>query len=311
MTSRATGKEAARARVAQLKAAQVRAERRRRALLGVAAVGAVLLIVVALVLAKAAGLGSKHSSSTTSSTSTGSATPLPAAVARAVTAVPPSTLDAVGVDGVTTVPKAIHAPALTQGGKPKVLYVGAEFCPFCAAQRWPVVVALSRFGTWHGLAATESATNDVFPGTPTLSFHGATYTSDYLAFTGVETTTNQPRTGGGYRPLDSLSPADQQVFDTYDRPPYVDGSPGSIPFLDLGGKFALSGASYSPELLKGKTRAQIAAGLKDPNDPVAQAIDGSANLLSAALCALTNQKPAAVCTSSGVKAAATKLAGSP
>ena len=52
-------------------------------------------------------------------------------------------------------PASIDAPALTADGKPEVLYVGAEYCPFCAAERWPVVVALSRFGTWSGLSATD------------------------------------------------------------------------------------------------------------------------------------------------------------
>ncbi len=40
-----------------------------------------------------------------------------------------------------------HRPAAAdRRGKPEVLFVGAEFCPFCAAERWPLIVALSRFG---------------------------------------------------------------------------------------------------------------------------------------------------------------------
>ncbi|MGZ4615997.1 MAG: DUF929 family protein, partial [Actinomycetes bacterium] len=179
--------------------------------------------------------------------------------------------------------------------------------PFCAAERWPVVVALSRFGTWSDLGATESASNDVYPNTPTLSFHGATYASDYLSFTGVETRSNQ-LDNGAYAPLDALDAADQQVFDTYGRPPYTSGQPGSIPFLDIAGRYVGSGASYSPEILKGKTRDQIAAALKDPGSPVAQAVDGSANLLTAALCDATGGKPADVCTATGVKTAAAQLA---
>src|SRR4029079_19324163 len=92
-----------------------------------------------------------------------------------------------GSAGVQAAPAPITAPALTSGGKPKVLYVGAEYCPFCAAQRWPVVVALSRFGTWSGLRQTTSASGDVYPDPSTLSFHRAAYASDYLSFTGVET----------------------------------------------------------------------------------------------------------------------------
>src|SRR5215471_17073708 len=36
---------------------------------------------------------------------------------------------------------------LTSGGKPEMLYIGAEYCPYCAAMRWSMAVALSRFGT--------------------------------------------------------------------------------------------------------------------------------------------------------------------
>jgi hypothetical protein len=78
-----------------------------------------------------------------------------------------------------------------------VLYVGAEFCPFCAAERWPLLLALSRFGTFSNLKESHSSAADVFPNTPTVSFYGSTYESDYVAFTPVETATNQ-RSGNGY-----------------------------------------------------------------------------------------------------------------
>ena len=40
-------------------------------------------------------------------------------------------------------------------GRPGVVYVGSEFCPYCAADRWALVVALSRFGTFAHLGATS------------------------------------------------------------------------------------------------------------------------------------------------------------
>ena len=40
---------------------------------------------------------------------------------------------------------------LTADGKPLVLYVGAEYCPYCAAERCAMVQALSRFGTFSNL----------------------------------------------------------------------------------------------------------------------------------------------------------------
>jgi hypothetical protein len=207
---------------------------------------------------------------------------------------------------VNAVPKAIQAPALTADGKPRVLYVGAEYCPYCAAQRWGLVVALSRFGIGSGLGQTHSSSSDVFPNTATLSFQGATYTSRYASFTGHETTTNE-LAGGQYKPLDTPSATDEQIFNTYDRPPYVEGS-GGVPFVDVGGAGTLSGASSSPELLGGKTHEQIAAALSDPASPIAKAIDGTANVFTAAISTMTKDTPGSVCSSSGVKAAAVRLA---
>ena len=74
------------------------------------------------------------------------------------TSVPASTLDTVGAgSGVTAPPEIKGGTPLTSGGKPEVLYMGAEYCPFCAAERWAMVVALSRFGTFSGLSTVHSA----------------------------------------------------------------------------------------------------------------------------------------------------------
>ncbi len=304
MSSRVDAKAAGRERVAAMRAAEARTARRRRVLLAGGALGLVLVVVLGLVVAKAAGLGSGSGSSSTGATSGGL---VAAGVVRDVTNVPAAVLDTIGVGAAQTAPAKIDAPPLEQGGKPKVLYVGAEYCPYCAAERWPVVVALSRFGTWSRLGASQSATEDVYPDTQTLSFHGATYTSDYLSFTGVETAGNTRR-GGVYEPLDELAPADAKIVQTYNKPPYT-SSEGSIPFLDVAGKYVTSGATYSPELLKGMSRAEIAASLSDPTSPVAKAVNGSANVLTAALCEATSGQPADVCTSPGVTAAAKAVAG--
>ncbi len=220
-------------------------------------------------------------------------------------AIPPATFAKVGTDGVQAAPSAVTAPPLIAGGKPKVLYIGAEFCPYCAAERWPVTVALLRFGTFSNLSTTHSATKDVFPNTATLSFHGAGYSSPYLSFTGVETTTNE-EVDGRYAVLDTPTIEDQKTFDSFNKPPYVPSS-GSIPFVDLGGRFVSAGASYSPEVLAGKTHHQIADALKDPSSPIAKAVDGSANIYTAALCRLTQNEPTTVCSTDAVTAAAGKL----
>ena len=300
MSSRVRGKESARARAAEMRAAQARAERRRNILLATGAIGVVIVIVAGLVLAKLTGGGG-------TTTATAKSTTLPSAVLHDVTAVSTATSDKVGAAGVTSVPTSIKAPALTANGKPQVLYVGAEYCPFCAAERWSMVVALSRFGTWSGLGATASSAKDVFPSTPTLSFHGAKLTSDVLTFSGVETQSNK-QVGGQYAPLDKLSAADQRTFDTYNKPPFIANSTGGIPFIDIGGQYVSSGASFSPDLLKGKTRAQIATAIGDPSSTIGKAVVGNANVLTAAICKVTGNQPSNVCTSAGVKAGAAALA---
>jgi hypothetical protein len=299
MSSRGDRKATAREHAAQLRAAQLRAERRRRLLFAGAAVALVVAVFAGLGIAKLNGAGA----SSTPSAASGLAS---SQVMRDVTSVPAATLNKVGVGSAQGGPQHITAPALTQAGKPKVLYVGAEYCPYCAAERWPVVVALSRFGTFTNLGLTTSASNDVYPNTPTLSFHGATYHSQYLSFTGVETTGNTV-VNGSYAPLDTLTPADQQIFTTFDQPPYVTGQGGSIPFIDIAGKYVSSGATYTPQLLHGLSQAQVAAELKNPDSQIAKAVDGSANLFTAALCQATGNKPANVCTAPGVTAARAHL----
>jgi thiol-disulfide isomerase/thioredoxin len=302
MSSRAKGKDNARARAAEMRAVQARLERRRRILAAAAALVVVVLVVGGLVLVKLTSGDGETTAASSKSTTT-----LPASVLKGITTVPTATSDKVGATGVTSVPISIKAPALTAGGKPKVLYVGAEYCPYCAAERWPVVVALSRFGTWSGLGAATSSSADVFPNTPTLSFHGATFTSDYLTFSGYETQTNK-QVGGQYTPLDTVPSADQKIFDTYNKPPYIAGSTGGIPFIDIAGKYVSSGASFGPELLAGMTRAEIARAINDPSSKIGKAVLANANVLTAAICQATGAKPANVCGSSGVMAGAAALA---
>ena len=225
--------------------------------------------------------------------------------------VPASVLHTVGAGrAVSLVPVALPAgtPANTQDGKPVVLYIGAEFCPFCATQRWPVIVALSRFGSFTNLQGMESAGGgESYPKTQTFTFHGATYTSDLLKLQAVETNTNQPSlTGLGYTSLDQPTAAQQALLVRYDRAPYTDEA-GAIPFLLIGNRFVSVGASYDPALLQGKSRDQIAAALSDPTSSIAQSVDGSANAITAAICIVTHNEPSKVCTDPAVVALAAKL----
>ena len=227
-----------------------------------------------------------------------------------VTAVPAATLDAIGITDAVTGPVSrlpAGEPAVIADGKPVVTYIGAEFCPYCAAERWAMVVALSRFGTFSGLTPTVSGpAPEPFPETATLTFHGVSYASDYLTLSAAEYATNVPQAGGGFTPLDELTPEQQRLIDTYDTQAYV-GSDGGVPFVMLGNRFAWVGASFPVDTIHGLTFDEIAGRLADPEDAVAIAIGGAANRITAMLCELTGDEPGDVCTGPGVLAAKATL----
>jgi hypothetical protein len=281
----AAREQARRSKVEAMRADRARREAaRRRRWIALGALGTVVVIVIALVAVHAAQ-GKKSTPPAAQSALA------PTALVGQVTGVPQATLDAVGTGTMQTPPSPLSgAPALTADGKPRVVYVGAEYCPYCAAERWAVVQALGRFGTWSDLGQTASAADDVYPSTPTLSFHGATYSSDYLSFSGYE------EQDVNRKPLDTV-PADvQHLVSTYNKQ-------GSIPFVDLGGKATIIGASYDPNVLQGKTHDEVAAAMQDPSTAIAKAVNGTANAITAQLCGLTAGLPANVCTSKAVTAA--------
>ena len=281
-----------RARIAAQRAAQQRARTRNRLLIAGGAIVVVVAAVVAIVLAHGGG-----------GQASGGASPGPtgaelAGLTAQVTSVPAAVLDQVGSGQATSVPSAIRGDPLTSGGKPEMLYVGAEYCPYCAAERWPMIVALSRFGTFSGLATTRSAarngagTAEPYPNTATWTFANAKYTSNYLTFTSVEEYTNIPDPStGGYTTLQTPTAEQQALVEKYDA-----ANNGAIPFIDFGNRYMSVGASYDPGVLKDLTWSQIAADLHDPSAKVAKSALGAANFITAALCKLTDDKPATACT---------------
>lgn len=239
----------------------------------------------------------------------GVAAPTPASsqVFNAVTKVDPNILSVVGTGKVQNPFKVTQgSPPLLVGptGKPEFLYIGAEYCPFCAAQRWAMVVALSRFGTFSQLYQTTSSSTDVYPNTSTFTFYpklykAPIYTSQYIDFVPVEEATNVQNSNGTYPPLQKATAEQQKLFATYDVPPYIDAQhAGSIPFIDIGNKFVAIGApsGFSPQDLAGMQWSDIANSLADTSSTVSQHILGSANYLTAGICIATNQQPGSVCS---------------
>jgi len=257
----------------------------------------VLVVVLAFIVIKLTQ-GSPSSSGSSNST-TGAL--LPASVASQVTKVPPATLDKVGKGTVPSYSSTPLSPAsgaaLTSGGKPEMLYIGAEFCPYCAAMRWSMAIALSRFGTLSPLHAIRSSPTDTDPNTATLTFYKTSYTSNYLTFTPVEVQTVSRA------PLQNPTSAQNAIWAKYEPDPNTRG----YPFISFGNKLLLKTPIYDPGVLAGKTWSQIAAALKDSSSPIAQGVDGAANYVTGAICKMTNNQPASVCTTPAVTAVSSGL----
>jgi protein-disulfide isomerase len=130
----------ARERIAAQRAARKRAETRRRLLLAGSAITAVLAVVVAVVAVKLTATPARP---------VASESPASAAVVRQVSSVPGAVLSPMGSGQAITPLQTVRTsgPPLTIGGKPAIVFVSEESCPFCAAERWSLAVALSHFGT--------------------------------------------------------------------------------------------------------------------------------------------------------------------
>jgi hypothetical protein len=266
------------------RAAQVRRRRQTRlAGLAVAAVVAVVAIVVGV------GLGSGGAKAAPR-------TPVPADVSHTLQSVQPDVLAAAASKVTDLQPvQALTGAPLTSGNKPEILYIGAEFCPICATERWPLLVALSQFGSFTNLQQTRSAIRD--GNIATLSFYTSTYSSPYLTFTPVETTTNQPN-GDSYQPLETPTPAQQALWSNV-----LKGNL-SFPFIDIAGKFVLNTSQFPETTLAGLTFDAIATTVGNNSTDVGASIDASAASLVKVICGITRNQPATACQAiAGVNAA--------
>jgi len=237
-----------------------------------------------------------------------------------VTSVPRSVFDSIGVAGQAAdfvVTK--NQPSLSLGGKARFVYVGAEYCPYCAAMRWSLVAALSRFGTFHNLKESASGPSD--GDIPTFSFLGASYLSPYVSFTPYEQTDRLQN------PLTPVPANVQKLYTTYDGsqsgPTIFSAGGAGIPFLDVANRYVSAGdppylSSFfnndtGPLVNGGPGVIAIAQAVNNPNSTIGKAIGASgfivaANYIAAAVCNVDGQMPTAVCTSKGVTAAKSELA---
>jgi hypothetical protein len=182
---------------------------------------------------------------------------------------------------------------LLDGGKPLVFFMGAEWCPFCASERWGLVEATSRFGKWSDLRELRSREGqDYFPALATYDLSQATYTSDYISIRHKEVATVEGD------PLQKLGAFEEGLVNGYDKL-------GSVPFLFASGpsgRYTVE-LPFSPGLLDGDSfvslRKEVAAAAPTPE---VEAIGGQADAITALICKLDGRQPASVCAKGSIPA---------
>ena len=185
-------------------------------------------------------------------------------------------------------------PLKRPGGKSLVFFMGAGFCPFCAAERWAIVNALANFGRWDGLVEDRSAGHDEkYLNIPTVSLARAKYTSDYVEIVGRETADRN------FEPLQELDDKDFEILDTF-NPDQI------IPVLLIDGQFMQVGSGYSPQILEGMDHARVKAELANPNSAAGKAMRAEIDNITALICKSIGGR-AGACNSENVKSQAAKI----
>ncbi len=187
---------------------------------------------------------------------------------------------AVGSGGDTSFPTLLNSSPLVSNGKPELLYVGGDFCPYCAITRWSLIIALMRFGNFTKLHYMTSSTASFEPyrGTPTFTFYNSSYSSGIVNFTEVEIAINVYNASiGNYPPLQNMTQFEKNTMTKYD-------SNGGIPFIDFGNYSVQNGAVTSPGVIQNQNWSVTISQLSNPNTPSSQNIIGTANVFTAQIC---------------------------
>lgn len=213
-----------------------------------------------------------------------------------VTSIPQSAWQRVGTGGLANPWYPIGGqPALNgPNGHPELFYVGGEFCEYCATERWAILNALSRFGSFSHLSQLRSYDDQL----ATISFYRSSYTSPYADFVPVEHIGNTKDLLGQFVTLQPFQGNQQQLFNRYASATYLPTGQG-LPFIDLNNQYLLGGG-IQPAVLQNTggeplSWEQIADALQTPSLSIARQILGTANYLTAAICLTTNQQPVSVC----------------
>ncbi len=232
------------------------------------------------------------------------------------------------------IPVNSAAGSLTENGKPTMVYVGAQGCPYCAQERYVMAIALSRFGNFTELFYDRSATNDgniptftfnfsastfasamalpaiignsgpAAPGgdrQPTGFFIGDHYSSPYINFLSFDQAGSSYFVNSAalssYLPSNFTGPATAGfgITNFPDYPAY------GVPFFDVNNQYVFDGATLNPNIVFGDlgaftSQSNMTASLQTPSkDSFGETALGAANILTADIC-IVIKNAAPVCS---------------
>ena len=174
------------------------------------------------------------------------------------------------------------------GTKPIVVYIASESCPYCAFMRWPLTIALMRFGNFSGLSYMQSSSTDIFASTDTFTFYGSTYSSPYIVFQPFE---NQTRSG---QPLQDVPSTYWSVFRSFG---------GGFPFLNVANKYIVAGTLYYPSYLGSGSSGNWTKDIQsigNSGTKLSYQVMSAANLITALICRETGGMPTSICSNASV-----------
>ncbi|HJS65285.1 MAG TPA: DUF929 family protein [Nitrososphaeraceae archaeon] len=160
----------------------------------------------------------------------------------------------------------------TNNGKKLIFFLGAGFCPYCAAGRWAIVEGLRKFGEWKELIENHSAsTNEKFLNIATFDFSHSKYESSFGEFRGIEIADRDSKA------KEKLEKIDKEILGTY-NPDHL------IPFLLIDGQFMQFRTGINPESLEKLNHEEIRKIIRDENSVVGKSIIDESNIIASLIC---------------------------
>ncbi|GAC1445882.1 MAG: hypothetical protein NVSMB52_08780 [Chloroflexota bacterium] len=183
----------------------------------------------------------------------------------------------------------VGAP-IHKNGKVLMLFIGAQYCPHCAGQRWAIVKALDQFGTFSNLTSSSNDDGSI----ATFDLTNAGYASKYVYFDHKDI---QDRAHNNLQQLDTQ---ENTLFNRFD-------STGGIPLLATGG-YALIGDGFDLSLINNQPFSTVQGALQHGSSSAwVPAINAEVNTITALICHADGGKPSSVCGRPAVRSVVATL----